>query len=116
MNLHIKKIGLILIPRHKKMYLIRIPLLNEYPTLDEEDFASQLTRFKDFNIKAKVYKAETPQELIQLSDRLCNQELTLSTHQTVIRNFLSNETPYNGLLLFHGLGSGKTCSAITIAE
>ena len=116
MNLHIKKIGLILIPRHKKMYVIRIPLLNEYPTLDEEDFASQLTRFKDFNIKGKVYKADTPQELIDLSDRLCNQELTLSTHQTVIRNFLSNETPYNGLLLFHGLGSGKTCSAITIAE
>ena len=25
-------------------------------------------------------------------------------------------TPYRGLLLFHGLGSGKTCSSIAIAE
>ena len=25
-------------------------------------------------------------------------------------------TPYNGLLLFHGVGVGKTCSSITIAE
>ena len=25
-------------------------------------------------------------------------------------------TPYRGLLLYHGLGSGKTCSSIAIAE
>ena len=25
-------------------------------------------------------------------------------------------TPYRGLLLFHGLGAGKTCSSIAIAE
>jgi hypothetical protein len=26
------------------------------------------------------------------------------------------ETPYRGLLLYHGLGAGKTCSAISVAE
>ena len=25
-------------------------------------------------------------------------------------------TPYRGLLLYHGLGAGKTCSSIAIAE
>ena len=25
-------------------------------------------------------------------------------------------TPYRGLLIYHGLGSGKTCSSIAIAE
>ena len=25
-------------------------------------------------------------------------------------------TPYRGLLLYHGLGSGKTCTSIAIAE
>ena len=33
-----------------------------------------------------------------------------------IRNFLSAQTPYNGLLLYHGLGTGKTCSAIGVCE
>ena len=33
-----------------------------------------------------------------------------------VKNFLSYQTPYNGLLLYHGLGSGKTCSAIGVAE
>ena len=33
-----------------------------------------------------------------------------------VKNFLSFQTPYNALLLYHGLGTGKTCSAIGIAE
>ena len=93
-----------------------IPMVEEYPSLDESDFATKLTQYKDFNIKARTHRATTPEELVQVADRLCNEELELSTYQTVIRNFLSNDTPYNGLLLFHGLGTGKTCSAITVAE
>ena len=27
-----------------------------------------------------------------------------------------DKTPYKGLLLYHGVGTGKTCSAVTIAE
>ena len=37
-------------------------------------------------------------------------------HQKLVRDYLSLYTPYRGLLLFHGLGSGKTCSSIAIAE
>ena len=33
-----------------------------------------------------------------------------------VRNFLSFETPYKSLLIFHGLGTGKTCSSITVCE
>ena len=99
-----------------KRYTIMIPMVEEYPSLDESDFATKLTQYKDFNIKARTHRATTPEELVQVADRLCNEELELSTYQTVIRNFLSNDTPYNGLLLFHGLGTGKTCSAITVAE
>jgi len=40
----------------------------------------------------------------------------LFTHQQVVRDYLNLYTPYRGLLLFHGLGSGKTCSSIAIAE
>jgi hypothetical protein len=110
-----KKMGKIIIQDHKR-YKIMIPFHNEYPSMEEEDFATKLTQFKDFNIKSRVHHATTPEELVEVADRLCNEELELSTYQTVIRNFLSNDTPYNGLLLFHGLGTGKTCSAITVAE
>lgn len=40
----------------------------------------------------------------------------LLPHQTIVRDYLAMETPYRGLLLYHGLGSGKTCSSIAVAE
>lgn len=43
-------------------------------------------------------------------------QFSLLTHQKIVRDYLNVLTPYRGLLLFHGLGSGKTCSSIAIAE
>jgi len=42
--------------------------------------------------------------------------VSLLTHQKIVRDYLNIYSPYRGLLLFHGLGSGKTCSSIAIAE
>lgn len=43
-------------------------------------------------------------------------DFSLLTHQKIVRDYLNLYTPYRGLLLNHGLGSGKTCSSIAIAE
>jgi hypothetical protein len=40
----------------------------------------------------------------------------LSPTQRFIGRFLSPKSPYNSALLFHGVGVGKTCSGITVAE
>ena len=40
----------------------------------------------------------------------------LLTHQSIVRDYMALYTPYRGLLLFHGLGAGKTCASINIAE
>ena len=40
----------------------------------------------------------------------------LLPHQKIVRDYLASETPYRGLLFYHGLGSGKTCSSIAVAE
>jgi predicted O-methyltransferase YrrM len=42
--------------------------------------------------------------------------ITLLAHQEIVRRYMNVHTPYRGLLLYHGLGSGKTCSSIAIAE
>lgn len=36
--------------------------------------------------------------------------------QRFVRDYLQYASPYRGLLLYHGLGSGKTCSAIAASE
>ena len=40
----------------------------------------------------------------------------MAPYQVFVRNFVSLQSPYNSILLYHGLGTGKTCSAISIAE
>jgi hypothetical protein len=40
----------------------------------------------------------------------------LTQIQQLVANLLRKESPYRGILLYHALGSGKTCSAISIAN
>lgn len=45
-----------------------------------------------------------------------SKSFDLLTHQKVVADYLNTYTPYRGLLIYHGLGSGKTCTSIAIAE
>lgn len=45
-----------------------------------------------------------------------DSSVSLLTHQQIIRDYMNLYNPYRGLLLYHGLGAGKTCSSIAIAE
>jgi hypothetical protein len=37
-------------------------------------------------------------------------------YQRFIREYMRNDSPYRGILVYHGLGSGKTCTAIATSE
>jgi len=45
-----------------------------------------------------------------------SETVSLLTHQKIVRDYMNLYTPYRGLLLYHGLGAGKTLSSIAIAE
>ena len=84
-----------------------------YPTLDDPDFNYKIARrqeFADTKYDGKITNIR------EQADILCKSSFELMPHQLFVKNFLSFQTPYNSLLLYHGLGSGKTCSAIGIAE
>lgn len=40
----------------------------------------------------------------------------LKTQQKIVSRFISGHTPYKGLLVYHGTGTGKTCASFAIAE
>jgi hypothetical protein len=84
-----------------------------YPDLNDPNFAVKLASRKEFN--DFKYDGEI-KSIEETSDMLCKSQFELLPHQMFVKNFLSFQTPYNSLLLYHGLGSGKTCSAIGIAE
>ena len=91
---------------------------NLYPHIESPDFNRKITLKKEFaNTKIKGYTKKDYKEIEKLSDELCKvKDFELTNHQQFVRNFLSFETPYNSLLLYHGLGTGKTCSSISICE
>ena len=37
-------------------------------------------------------------------------------YQKFLRDYMQTSSPYRGILLYHGLGSGKTCTSVIIAE
>lgn len=45
-----------------------------------------------------------------------SDEFRAFPYQKFLRDYMQLNSPYRGILLYHGLGSGKTCSAIAIAE
>ena len=84
-----------------------------YPELDDAHFNIKIAKRKEF------YDTRYDGELHDIkkqADILCKADFELMPHQQFIKNFLSVQTPYNSLLLYHGLGTGKTCSAIGVAE
>jgi len=84
-----------------------------YPTLNDPNFIEKLSKHKEFydtRYDGTIHPIEKQANI------LCNSSFELLPHQLFVKNFLSLQTPYNSLLLYHGLGSGKTCSAIGIAE
>lgn len=52
-------------------------------------------------------------------ESICNtksESVELFSHQKFIKDYVQYDSPYRGLLVFHGLGTGKTCSAVAAAE
>ena len=63
------------------------------------------------------YKKEIKENAGKAScDRGDGKDFSLMAHQKIVRDYINLYTPYRGLLLYHGLGSGKTCTSIAIAE
>ena len=61
-------------------------------------------------------KLEQQQNIHSCSAIKQQKSFSLLAHQELVRRYINSHTPYRGLLLYHGLGSGKTCSSIAIAE
>lgn len=69
-----------------------------YPSISDTNFVDNLWKKKEFYETRKVKGSE------------------LYPHQEFVKRFMSPQTPYNNLLLFHNVGSGKTFTSIAVVE
>ena len=89
-----------------------------YPNQDDNKFNEKIATKKEFyDTKYDVHEGKDYENIEEYTQKICDAtEFELDPHQMFVRNYMSNQTPYNGLLLYHGLGTGKTCSAISVCE
>ena len=88
---------------------------------DEAKIKEGWPMYTDTSFTKKISQKFKKYKLSDKDDRSCKEYLKRKDfkpfpYQKFIRDFLSPKTGYRGLLLYHGLGSGKTCSAIMAAE
>jgi hypothetical protein len=110
----------------KTLYINRIPRLEPNILIKAPDYyLDNREMFISFiNSLFEPFKQELLKEEAQLkagkSTVSCNSsssnDFSLLTHQKIVRDYINIYAPYRGILLYHGLGSGKTCSSIAIAE
>ena len=85
-----------------------------YPEFNDTQFNVKIAEKKEF--QETKYDGEIHPDIKEYADQMSNADFEIQPHQAFVRNFLSFQTPYNSLLLYHGLGSGKTYSAIGVTE
>ena len=86
-----------------------------YPVVGDPKFNDIITTKKEFYDTR--YDRMDKLNIDEYAAKMCDApDFELAPHQMFVRNFMSVMTPYNSLLLYHGLGTGKTCSAISVAE
>jgi len=90
----------------------------KYPFPYDKKFSKKILSKKEF-YKYKLTKKELKsfKEIDEEAHKICNPQIfKLNNNQELLKNFISSSTPYNGLLVFHGVGVGKTCTSISLAE
>jgi len=79
-----------------------------YPKIVDKNF------YKKINDKYSEYKIKNSNKTY---DQWCfPKQFTLQLPQRFVSDFINPNTPYKDLLVYHRIGSGKTCAAIQIAE
>lgn len=80
----------------------------KYPDIEDDNFNELITK------KLKPYHINKTKKTMK---QLCQpKKFKLQNSQKLVADYLSPKSPYHSLLVFHQIGSGKTCTAITVAE
>lgn len=91
---------------------------NTYPKVTDKNFQNKIYKKREFYVN-KIpprNKLETYEEIKNFRDKICGKNRVPHEYQTLLSKYINPDTPYKGLLIFHGVGSGKTCGSIKIAE
>ena len=89
--------------------------LPQYPHITQYPY--NLFNPYDGDFYNAIYKKKEFYDLrLGKTEEFPDQAGILMNHQKIIARYLSTHTPYPGILLFHEMGTGKTCSSVAAIE
>lgn len=80
-----------------------------YPDPSDPDFQYKIYKKREFYYH-KISERPNMDEYADIKEyreNVCARQFTLHEHQAMLSNFINPNTPYKGILIFHGLGTGK---------
>ena len=92
-----------------------IDFLPSYPNIENED-NDLLNPYKGGFNDILFRKKEFYENKLEKVEKIPNEKGVLIKNQRSISRYMSSNTLYDGLLVLHDMGSGKTCTAIGIIE
>lgn len=104
--------------KYPSTHIMDDPQEYKYPAPEDPELQRKIYRKREFyyhRIPPRL-SPMTPEEIEQYRTQVCKQKPKIQSYQAFLSEFINPETPYNGLLIFHGTGSGKTFASISIAE
>ena len=80
-----------------------------YPDPSDKELQYKLYKKRElyYNKIQKRPSLNDYNEIKEYRDNMCDREFSLYDHQALLSNFINPDTPYKGILIFHGVGSGK---------
>jgi hypothetical protein len=87
-----------------------------FPLTSRMGFQKQILKVFNEFIKVPEFGKEPDFDACKKLGAGAQQQVEMYEYQKFVREYVRQATPYRGLLVYHGLGSGKTCSAIAAAE
>jgi superfamily II DNA or RNA helicase len=89
-----------------------------YPDPTDSDFQSKIYQKREFYYHKTASRniLKDYKDIKEYRDNFCSGAYIPHKHQTFLANFMNPNTPYTGLLVFHGVGTGKTGGGIAMAE
>ena len=104
--------------------------ISESDKINIDDINIGYPKTSDPNLQSKIYaKREfyyyklpnrpdlsNYKEIEEYRKKICEPSGELLEHQAMLSNFINPDTPYKGVLIFHGTGTGKTCVGVAIGE
>ena len=87
---------------------------NFYPDNNDDNFMFNISRRLEFFSLKSLFNITITFKKMSSGD-IKNDPFNFELTNNQLKNFMNNKTPYKGLVIFHGVGVGKT-SAINISS